>query len=244
MNFNSPTISPNQEYFEIELPGLKLYKDLDRLQIKKITPFIHKKILSLANVEAEPSKFIELINELILNYDLNEIYLDDLSYILYQIRLTCYKMVPITFNVTCPHCETVTKVTLDPGALDIIEKDQFPTVELENFGEQKIRYRKVKDDFIIDKFLKEKGYDKDDPFYRTLVVDALVLDDWKPLEEVWDMMEKSQITVQDTLQIENTLLTSSFGVKQEFAYSCRNCKEEVTQEYELNLSDYFPPAIA
>lgn len=243
MNLSIPQ-SPNQEYFEIELPGLKLYNGLDRLQIKKITPFIHKKILSLASLEAESEKYIDLINELILNYDLKELYLDDLSYILYQIRLTSYNMVPITFRITCPYCNEVTKVTLDPASLEITEKDSFPTIALENFGEKTIRYRKIKDDYVIDKFLKEKGLNNEDPFYRTLVVDALVLDEWKPLEEVWDLMEKGEITVQDTLQIENALINNSYGVKQEITFECKHCNEEVTQAYELSLSDYFPPAIS
>lgn len=236
--------SLNQEYFEIELPGLKLYNGLDNLRIKKITPFIHKRILSLATIEADPSKFLDLLNELIINYDLNDINLDDLSYILYQIRVTCYNMVPIELRFKCPHCEKENKVILDASALDIIERDSYPTVNLENFGEKQLRYRKIKDDKTVESFLTSKGLDKDDPFYRTLVVDALVLDSWKPLEEVWDLMEKSQITVQDTLQIENALIKNSYGVKQELTYQCKHCKEEVTQAYELSLSDYFPPALA
>ena len=97
-------ISPNQEYFEIEIPGLKLYDNLDFLQIKKITPFIHKRILSLANVEADPSKFLDLLNELILNYDINDLNLDDLSYILYQIRLTCYSIFDCCLYFSCYCC--------------------------------------------------------------------------------------------------------------------------------------------
>ena len=236
-------VSPNQEYFEIEIPGLKLYDNLDFLQIKKITPFIHKRILSLANVEADPSKFLDLLNELILNYDINDLNLDDLSYILYQIRLTCYSMIPIDLRFKCPHCGIEQKITLNASQLDIIEQDHYPTISLENFGDVQMRYRKIKDDKVVEQFLKNKKIDKDDPFYRTLVVDALVLDGWKPLEEIWDLMEKGSITVQDTLKIENELINNSYGVKQEVTYKCKNCNEAVTQAYELNLGDYFPPTL-
>ena len=147
-------------------------------------------------------------------------------------------------KTTCPHCKNRIKVTLDPGALDIIEKDDYPTIMLENLGEQKIRYRKISDDIAIDQFLKSKNLNSEDPFYRTLVVDALVLDKWKPLEEVWDLMEKGDITVQDTLQIENALLTNTYGVKEEFTFECKSCKEEVTQAFELSLSDYFPVTLS
>lgn len=236
-------INPNQEYFEIEIPGLKLYDNLDYLRIKKITPFIHKRILSLASVEADVNKFLDLLNELVLNFDLNELNLDDLSYILYQLRLTCYNMIPIELMFKCPECGKEQKVKLDPSKLDIIEKSEYPTVSLEKFGNVKIRYRKIKDDKTIDTFLKSKQLDKNDPFYRTLVVDALVLDNWKPLDEVWNLMEKDEITVQDTLKIENELVNNGYGVKEEFTYKCKNCQKEVTQEFSLNLGDYFPPAI-
>ena len=240
---NQPNTNINQEYFEIELPGLKLYNNLDYLKVKKITPFIHKRILSLANVEADPNKFIDLLNELILNYDLNEIYIDDLSYILYQLRLTCYNMIPIELKFKCPYCGVEQKIKLDASTLNIKEQDKFPTISLEKFGDVQIRYRKIKDDKIIENFLTNKNLDKNDPFYRTLVVDALVLDNWKPLEEVWNLMETDNITVQDTLKIESELINNSYGVEQKITYKCKNCQKEVTQEYELNLGDYFPPAI-
>lgn len=243
MNTNI-SIVPNQEYFEIELPGLKLYEGLDSLQIKKITPFIHKRILSLANIEADPLKFLDVLNDLIINYDLNELNLDELSYILYQIRLTCYSMIPVELRFKCPHCSQDNKVILDASSLDIIEQDTYPEVNLENFGKVQLRYRKIKDDRRVDEFLKAKNLDKDDPFYRTLVVDAIVLENWKPLEEVWSLMEQGQITVQDTLKIENALISNGYGVKQELTYKCRHCNEEVTQAYELSLSDYFPPALS
>ena len=57
-------------------------------------------------------------------------------------------------------------------------------------------------------------------------------------------MEKGEITVQDTLQIENALTTNNYGVKEEFTFECKNCKEEVTQAFELSLSDYFPVTIS
>ena len=38
-------------------------------------------------------------------------------------------------------------------------------------------------------------------------IDAIVLENWKPLEEVWSLMEQGQITVQDTLKIENALIS-------------------------------------
>ncbi len=243
MNTNT-NIIPNQEYFEIELPGLKLYDNLESLKIRKITPFIHKKILSLANIDADPIKFLDVLNELVLNYDLGEINLDDLSYILYQIRLTCYSMIPIELRFKCPHCEKENKVILNASALDIKEQDSFPTVDLENFEPIHLRYRKIKDDKIMEKFLSDKNLDKNDPFYRTLVVDALVMDSWKPLDEIWELMENGKITVQDTLKIENALISNSYGVKQELTYECKHCKEEVTQAYELSLGDYFPPALS
>ena len=242
MNFTQP-VQNNQEYFEIELPGLKLYDGLTSLKIKKITPFIHKRILSLANLEADASKFIDLLNELVLNYDINELNIDDLSYILYQIRLTCYSMIPIELRFTCPDCKKESKIILKASELEIKEQDKYPTIELENFGSVTMRYRKIKDDKIVEKFLKNKNLDKDDPFYRTLVVDALVLDNWKPLEEIWDLMEKGQITVQDTLKIESELINSGYGVQQKITFECKECHKEVTQEFELNLGDYFPPAI-
>lgn len=153
----------NNEYFEIELPGIKLYNGLERLQIKKITPFIHKKLLSLYSSEANVSALMDFINDLIINFDLNEMYLDDLSYMLYQIRLTCYKMIPLEIEMECPECGEKTKVLLDTSALEIKECFELPTIKLENFGEVPLRYRKVNDDIKIDRLLVDRQLDKEDP---------------------------------------------------------------------------------
>ena len=203
------------EYYNTRVPGEALYDLVEPIQIRKITPIEQKRFLSLLNNEATNEELIKLvtekankwlINQLIIGVDPTKLYWPDYYYILYQLRLTSYKMIPLNMHFKCPECGEHNKIEIDITKLKVDDIPETYTrdskINLENFGEVPIRYKQVGDDIACDMFMKQRRLDEKDDNLKILVYDLLLLSNWKPLNELWALAENGDITVQDIALIE------------------------------------------
>ena len=238
----------NQETYKIELPGKLLYPENATFSVKKITPFEQKKFYSDMSVaetlEERNTAVREVLKRLVIceNYSLDNIYMQDYSFILYQIRAVTYKMFPLKVYVDCEECKQKYGTEIDVTQLDIetLDADKVvKEVELENFGVVPFRYKQIGDDVVIDRLLRESGMNQEDLFMRVLALDAVSLSDWKPVDEVWALISEGQITVEDVTKIENLLGNFTWGVKEEVKCRCPHCGKEVVVPYSLDATDFF-----
>lgn len=234
-----------QEYYTVNVPGEELYDLQEPIQVRKITPIEQKKLVSLMGRENTTNReIIGFINTLIKGIDPMQLYWPDYYFILYQMRLITYKMFPLEGTFLCDKCEHEQKVQIDITQLPI---DEVPgtytknsTVYLENFGDVPFRYKKVIDDITVEDFMKRKGLDKNDIDMRTLIYALLLLSNWKPIDELWDLAESGEITMQDMIVIDNLATKSVWGVREEIKFICDKCGEEVSSTYEMQLDGFFP----
>lgn len=241
-------MNPQVETYPVELPGKILYPEDAKFFIKKITPFEQKKFYSdmvVADTISERNKVvIDLIKRLVIceNYSVDNLYVQDYIFLLYQIRAVTYKMFPIKIYTDCEECGERYGTPIDVTKLDIEtleEKNTVKTIKLENFGEVPFRYKQLSDDLLIDKLLKQSDLDPEDLFMRILALDAITLSNWKPVEEVWSLIATGEITVEDTAKIEEQFNNFVWGVKEEITCKCPHCGKEVVVPYSLDAADFF-----
>lgn len=236
----------NQEFYTVHVPGEKLYPEGMSIKVRKITPFEQKRFFSLMST-AEPHETSKVLLEFLKGIvtcegiAFEDLYFFDLQYLLYQIRAITYKLFPLKVYTSCEHCGEKMSITIEPTELEIMEvpEDLPETVLLDNHGEIKVRPKKIKDDAVIDAFLKSHGFDVADIAMRIMVIDLLTLSDWQPLPELWNMAEMGDITVEDTIRIEQYLSKAVWGVKEEVKQVCRHCNKEVVVSYQLDAADFF-----
>lgn len=234
------------EYYKVSVPGENLYDLVEPIQIRKITPIEQKRLVGILIDEDNnhTKEIVGFINGLIKGIDPYELYWPDYYFLLYQMRLVTYKMFPIEFIITCPHCGEKQTVQLDVQSLQIDEVPECykkdSKIFLENFGEVPFRYKKVKDDIIVSDFMKAHKIKEEDIALTNLVYDLCLLSDWKPLEELWALAETGEITMQDIIVVEDFLAKCMWGVKEECKFNCRKCGEEVSSAYDMQLEDFFP----
>lgn len=236
----------NPEYYEVHVPGEKLYPEGTTIKVKKVTPFEQKRFFSLMSTaeEHETSKvLLNFLRGLIVceGVSFDDLYFFDLQYLLYQIRAVTYKLFPLKVYTNCDQCGEKISITIEPTELEIIELPEVvqKTVLLDNHGEIPIRPKKLKDDATIDSFLKAQGFEVTDLAMRIMVMDLLTLSDWQPLPELWNMAQMGDITVEDTIRIEQYLSNTVWGVKEEVKQTCRHCGKEVVVSYQLDAADFF-----
>lgn len=234
------------EYYNIDLPGKDLYPEGVKVEIKKITPFEQKKFFSLMSnaEEADMSKIlVNFLKSLVRceGVEFEDLYYNDLQFILYQVRAVTYKLFPLKIYTNCEHCGEKISVPVDVTKLEITGAPEglTKTILLDNHGEVPIRPKKIKDDVAIDNFLKSQGLEVTDLAMRILVMDLLLLSDWQPLPELWNLAMMGDITVEDTVRIEQYLSDSLWGVKEEVKDVCRHCNKEVVVSYQLDAADFF-----
>jgi hypothetical protein len=236
----------NQEFYEVHVPGERLYPEGTTIKIKKVTPFEQKRFFSLMSTAEEHETSKVLINFLrgLVTCDgisFDDLYFFDLQYLLYQIRAVTYKLFPLKVYTNCDQCGEKLSITIEPTELEIVELPEVvqKTVLLDNHGEIPIRPKKLKDDAVIDDFLKAQGFEVTDLAMRIMVMDLLTLSDWQPLPELWNMAQMGDITVEDTIRIEQYLSNTVWGVKEEVKQVCRHCGKEVVVSYQLDAADFF-----
>lgn len=236
----------NQEFYEVHVPGERLYPEGTTIKVKKVTPFEQKRFFSLMSTaeEHETSKvLLDFLRGLVVceGVSFDELYFFDLQYLLYQIRAVTYKLFPLKVYTNCDQCGEKLSITIEPTELEIIELPEViqKTVLLDNHGEIPIRPKKLKDDTVIDGFLKAQGFEVTDLAMRIMVMDLLTLSDWQPLPELWNMAQMGDITVEDTIRIEQYLSNTVWGVKEEVKQVCRHCGKEVVVSYQLDAADFF-----
>jgi DNA-directed RNA polymerase subunit RPC12/RpoP len=241
-------MNPQIETYKVELPGKILYPDDAAFYVKKITPFEQKRFfsnMSTADTLLEKNQVvIDLLKRLVVceNYKFDDIYAFDYQFLLYQIRAVTYKLFPIKFYHECEECSHKISQELDISQLKVetLESDQIhKTIELDNFGHVPFRYRKVKDTQSIFNWLKKNNLNEDDWMMQFLTLDLLALDHWKSIEETWPLVINGDITVQDTIKIEQIISDFSWGVKEEITFKCPNCGKEVVVPYTLDATDFF-----
>lgn len=233
------------EYYEVHVPGEQLYNLPETLKVRKITPIEQKRLLTLIGGDDTTSKdLLQYINQLITGIDPYELYWPDYYYLLYNMRVVTYNKYPLEAKFTCPKCGNVEKVKINIGELETTpvseELLKGATVELENFGSVPVRYKKVKDDVLIEDFIKKESLDADDVNIRILLADLCLLTEWKSLKELWDYANSGEITVQDTIAVESFFERSTWGIKEEVKYTCKACKEEVSNAFSMQLETFFP----
>lgn len=236
----------NQEFYEVHVPGERLYPEGTTIKVKKVTPFEQKRFFSLMSTaeEHETSKvLLDFLRGLVVceGVSFDDLYFFDLQYLLYQIRAVTYKLFPLKVYTNCDQCGEKLSITIEPTELEIIELPEViqKTVLLDNHGEIPIRPKKLKDDAVIDGFLKAQGFEVTDLAMRIMVMDLLTLSDWQPLPELWNMAQMGDITVEDTIRIEQYLSNTVWGVKEEVKQVCRHCGKEVVVSYQLDAADFF-----
>lgn len=236
----------NPEYYDVHVPGEKLYPEGTTIKVKKVTPFEQKRFFSLMSMaeEHETSKvLLDFLRGLVVceGVSFDDLYFFDLQYLLYQIRAVTYKLFPLKVYTNCDQCGEKISITIEPTELEIIELPEVvqKTVLLDNHGEIPIRPKKLKDDAVIDGFLKAQGFEVTDLAMRIMVMDLLTLSDWQPLPELWNMAQMGDITVEDTIRIEQYLSNTVWGVKEEVKQVCRHCGKEVVVSYQLDAADFF-----
>lgn len=236
----------NPEYYDVHVPGEKLYPEGTTIKVKKVTPFEQKRFFSLMSMaeEHETSKvLLDFLRGLVIceGVSFDDLYFFDLQYLLYQIRAVTYKLFPLKVYTNCDQCGEKISITIEPTELEIIELPEVvqKTVLLDNHGEIPIRPKKLKDDAVIDGFLKAQGFEVTDLAMRIMVMDLLTLSDWQPLPELWNMAQMGDITVEDTIRIEQYLSNTVWGVKEEVKQVCRHCGKEVVVSYQLDAADFF-----
>ena len=236
----------NPEYYEVHVPGEKLYPEGTTIKVKKVTPFEQKRFFSLMSMaeEHETSKvLLDFLRGLVIceGVSFDDLYFFDLQYLLYQIRAVTYKLFPLKVYTNCDQCGEKISITIEPTELEIIELPEVvqKTVLLDNHGEIPVRPKKLKDDAVIDSFLKAQGFEVTDLAMRIMVMDLLTLSDWQPLPELWNMAQMGDITVEDTIRIEQYLSNTVWGVKEEVKQVCRHCGKEVVVSYQLDAADFF-----
>ena len=241
-------MNPQIESYKVTLPGKVLYPENAEFSVKKITPFEQKKFYSdmmAAETELEKRQVVyDLLKRLVVceNYNFENIYSPDFQYLLYQIRAITYKLFPIKLYHQCDECGERVSQELDISKLDIevLEKEKVVTeIELENFGKVPFRYKQIKDDLVIEHWLKNMDIKEDDWMMQFLTLDMLSIDQWKPIEETWGMVVDGAITVQDTMKIEQVISESLWGVKEELSFKCPKCGKEVVVPYSLDATDFF-----
>ena len=236
----------NAEYYKIQVPGEKLYPAGVEIKVKKITPFEQKRFFSLISAAEDYE-----INKTLLNFlkglvvcegiQFEDLYYCDLQFIMYQIRAVTYKLFPLKVYTTCEHCGNKLSIPIEVTNLEVLSapEDLPKTVLLDNHGEIPIRPKKIKDDFIIDEFLKSQNIKTDDLPMRIMVMDLLTLSEWQPLPELWNLAYMGDITVEDIIRIEQFLSQAIWGPKEEVKHTCRHCNKEVVVSYQLDATDFF-----
>jgi hypothetical protein len=234
----------NQEMYSIDLPGKLLYTIPFNVNIRKINVIEQKYILSLTQKEQLTSdEFVKALSRIITfdnpEMNINELYWNDLIYILYQIHLTSFKNFPIRLIYDCDKCKERNKHSLKIEDLDISEPNLNRTIVFENGKEILLDYKKVKDDHIIEKTMKRMNIDQTDLVQRFLILCLCSLRELGTIEEVYVMLENNEISITDINQVENFITSNMWGVKEEFKDKCTNCNEEVSKDYTVSLEDFF-----
>lgn len=236
-----------EEYYEIELPGKLNYSPDVKVEVKKITPFEQKKFYSqmvnAADEEAQDKVFLNFVKSLVktTGIEFEDLYYPDYIFIIYQIREVTYKLFPLKFYYTCEDCgqKQSVEIKINELMIETLDEKIKDTIELDNFGEVAIRFKRIKDDNIVTDFLKSKNEDPTDIFMRLLVAELVLLDQWQPLEETWEMAKSGQITSQDITKIEEFIGKHNWGVKEEVKHKCQKCGKEVAESYNIDPASFF-----
>lgn len=235
------------EYKATDIPGQSLYDKQFGVQIRAVTPIEQKLILSLSQKEQKTSTdYLNFLKKLIQidnpEVTLEDLYWFDVQYLLYRIRHTTYSKYPLKLGFRCSECGESFTHTLDIGKLDIITPDDIEmakTVTLDNLGELPIRCKKVKDDIIIEDFIRKHKLDIEDIQTRLLLLDLCLLSDYKPLPELYMLAEQGEITANDIVTVEKWFENSLWGVKEIVDVKCPHCEKEASKGYMLSIEDFF-----
>lgn len=244
------------EYYAIDLPGKILYKKQFNVKVRRITPLEQRYIISLHQKEQVTSKeYIDFVKKLI-EFDnpemtFEELFWNDVRYILYRIRFTTYSKHPIKLVFPCQTTNEETKEvcdekiyeTLDLSGLEIHTpddvKDYAYTITLENLGETPIRPKTIADDVEIEKLCAKKDLDKNDPSIVGLLAELCLISGDRTLEEMYDLTEDGTVTVQDLLEVENWFEKHDWGVHEEIRVRCPKCGKEEVRRFTIDLMDFF-----
>lgn len=233
------------EYQATDLPGKTAYDKEFNVQIRSITPIEQKYILSLSQKEQKTSKdYIDFLKKLIAidnpEMQFEDLYWFDVQYLLYRIRYRTYPKYPIKLSFKCSECDKSFTHELDIGSMQIDTPDNLQkTIILDNLGEIKIRNKTVKDDLIIDDFIKRMKFDREDIQLRLLLLDLCLISDNKSLAELYTLAEQGEITAEDIVKIEQWFENNIWGVKEEVKVTCPDCKKEASRGYVLSIEDFF-----
>jgi len=238
------------EYYAADLPGKVMYKKQFSVSIRRITPIEQKYILSLSQKQQRTNEdYINFLKKLVVfdnpEMTFEELFWFDVQYLLYRIRFTTWPKFPIklTFNCDNDECGKEVTVPLEMGNLEISEASDIENlssgIHLENLGDTYIRQKTIGDDIAIDKLLKAKNFDVDDPQMRLLALDLCLISNGKSLEEMWNLADDGTITAADITMVEEWFTKTVWGVKEEIVVKCPNCGKESSRGYMLALEDFF-----
>ncbi len=237
------------EYVAVDLPGKELYDKEFAVTVRKITPVEKNYLLTLSEKQQRTSKeYLDFIKSLvkISNEEMlfEDLYWADVQYILYRIRFTTYGKYPIKLQFTCsnPDCGETVYHNLDIGEMVAEEatKDQPRTVTLENLGEVAIYNKRVRDDVVIETFMKKHDISLENKHAFMLLATLCTISGEKSLEELYLLAESGEITLIDMLTIEKWIEeNSNWGMEEKVNVVCPKCKKEDSRAYSLALEDYF-----
>lgn len=249
------------EYYAIDLPGKAIYDREFTVKIRKITPVEQKFISSLIQKEQSADKdFIAFIKQLVCFDSVDpakpmtfeRLYDFDLTYLLYRIRFTTYPKYPIKAVFKCDNhdktdhaCEHVFTKEVNMSELQIFTPDDLSgfsnTIVLENLKETTIRNKIIQDELDIDNYIKVHKLDASDTNTRLLLLDLCIIKGDRTLEEMYKLAETGEISAQDLVDIENWLVNSVWGVKEEVQeLTCPKCnKEVISKGFSMPLEYFF-----
>ena len=235
------------EYYDVDLPGKLNYGPGIKVEIKKITPFEQKKFYSqMVNVETvdEQDKIVKsFVKSLVKceNIEFENLYYPDYVFLLYQIREVTYKLFPLKYYYDCPECgqRQSFEIKIDNLEIESLDNKLPEFIELEGFGDVRIRFKTVRDDEYVTVFLKSINEDPSDIFMRILATELSLLDGWKTLEETWELAKCGLITTQDITKIEEFIEKHNWGVKEQIHTKCNKCGKEVAESYSIDPASFF-----
>jgi len=233
------------EYKATDLPGKIAYEKQFNVSIRSITPIEQKYILSLSQKEQKTTKdYFDFLKKLVVidnpEVTFEDLYWYDVQYLLYKIRYLTYAKYPIKLGFTCDDCGNEIKVDLDIGALKIDEPSKpVYTINLDVLGETRIRHKTVKDDLMIEAFMKRRKLDETDIQARLLLIDLCLISNGKSLEEMYALAEQGDITASDIAQIEEWISKEVWGIDENINIKCNHCGKEVSRGYMLSIEDFF-----
>jgi len=225
---------------KIELPGHAFYKEemtgrtLTELEVKKLAALTHGD-----NIKG----IVQLLNDAVSN-DLFELYTDDFWYLMWWLRVQTFPSYPIVVPWTCK-CGAENKSDLTADKLKYIDiPEEFnplhAQVRLSNGELISIRPQKVKDEFDVDAYLKQRMIKDPDRSIKGVLLDLACLGEGKTIDDLYKSYKAGNFSTEDFFTIQGFKTLYTWGVNKIADFSCYKCKEGVSVEYEVTLTNFFP----